>query len=428
MSDYETALRLLENASRSGSRLGLERITKLIELLGEPQKSYKIIHVAGTNGKGSFSAMMSSVLTAQGYKTGVFSSPYMLTYNDCVRVNGELVSAQLFGDAVIRAWRAAETMEDKPTEFELLTAAVFMLLKEQGCEYALIECGMGGDGDSTNVIDRPLLSVITNVELDHCAFLGNTHSEIASHKAGIIKQGRPVYFGGDNAAALKVISDVARCNGSSLYRPEPSCVEYASQGDLSTNSIRLRYKGADISVPLGGTYQYKNILNVVSCIEILRDIGVTISDTAVCRGLENVRWEGRFEALHSDPKVIFDGAHNPDGMRELCRSIKQFFPDVKPVILIGVLADKDFELYGEMLSPLICRAYAVAPDNPRALDPIRLSKALQSHGITSEAFETIEKGFEAAYSFCLENKLPLLVIGSLYMYKDIRRITDKIAH
>ena len=421
MNRYVTAKELLKKASRSGSRLGLERIYELACKLGDPQKDLKIIHVAGTNGKGSFSAMLSAVLTAQGYKTGMFSSPAMLDYTDQYRINGRCISEELFAETLLKVSAAAESMEDQPTEFELLTAAAFLLFKEQCCDYAVIECGMGGDGDSTNIITSPLLSVITNVALDHCAFLGSTTAEIAAHKAGIIKQGRPVYFGGDDKAAFDVISEVAKQKGSTLYRPV-SLEQITSKDGRFT----VCFKGNSFTLPLSGTYQLKNLTNVLSCVEILKNEGVEISDSAVKKGLESVRWEGRFETLLTEPTVIFDGAHNPDGMTELCRSIKAVFPETKPAILIGVLADKDYSLYCEMLKPLVCRAFAIAPVNHRALSPEVLSECFNRGGIECKPFVSIESGFEAAYGFCRRENIPLLVIGSLYLYKDIRHCTDKI--
>lgn len=425
MTKFETAIELLRTASLQGSKLGLERTKQLVSLLGDPYKKYRIIHVAGTNGKGSFAAMLSSVLSAQGYKVGTFSSPYMLTYNDCVRINGDIVDKELFGDAIIHAAEISEQMSEKPTEFELLTAAVFMLVAEQKCDYAVIECGMGGDGDSTNVLTDPLLSVITNVELDHQSFLGSTHSEIASHKAGIIKQGRPVFFGGDNAEAMEIISEAAKCNGSKLYTADMSKLHLINSDNILKNGITFSYGSTKISVPLRGSYQIKNITNVVCCIDILRDLGVKISDKAVCEGLSSVRWEGRFEVLSTDPIVIFDGAHNPDGMKGLCDSIKLNLKGDKPAILTGVLADKDYKLYSEMLRPLVERAFTITPDNPRALCASDLAVCFNENGIRAEAFTSIEAGFNAAYDFCKQNRLPLLIIGSLYLYKDIRPLVSR---
>lgn len=424
MTDFEKAKQKLKNASRLGSRLGLERIYELAALLGDPQDKSKTIHVAGTNGKGSFCAMLSSVLAAGGLRTGMFSSPVMLKENDCIRINGEPVSEEVFADAVIRAEQATDRMDDKPTEFELLTAVAFLIFAEQKCDFAVIECGMGGDGDSTNIIREPLLSVITNVTIDHCAFLGNTTAEIASHKAGIIKPGVPVYFGGDDRSAYEVISSRAATLSSELYTPDYSAFE-----PLDGDSIGVRFKGEQYRVPLYGSYQYKNLINALSCVEILRRKGVELDRDSLVHGLENVRWEGRFEKLSDDPTVIFDGAHNRDGMESFCESIRRFYKNVKPALLIGVLADKDYRSYAEMLRPLIGRVFAVTPDNPRALSAECLSDCFEQQGLLAAPYPTVKEGFEAAYSFCQETDLPLLTAGSLYMYKDIvsevRRIKTK---
>lgn len=418
MTRYDKAISLLEEASRSGSRLGLERIYELCRRLGNPQDKPGTIHVAGTNGKGSFSAMLSSVLTAQGYLTGTFSSPSMLEVRDSIRIGGRVVSEDEFADAVIKAAAAAELMEDKPTEFELLTAAAFQLFSDIGCVYTVIECGMGGDGDSTNVITKPLLSVITNVSLDHCTFLGNTVAEIAGHKAGIIKQGTPAYFGGKSDDALKVISGEAERKGSELY----TCASfrntnYETAGLPSGTSV---VHGSKVyHTPLFGTCQSENLVNVLNCIDILRKEGIVISEEAVVKGLEKVRWEGRFEFLSRDPEIVFDGAHNPDGMMKLCESIRLYFGEVRPAAVIGVLEDKDYSAYSVLLKPLISRVFAVSPDNPRALPSDKLAEVFSAGGIKADAYPSIADGLDAAYRYCSENGLPLLVIGSLYMYKDV---------
>ena len=414
MTEFEKAKQILKNASRSGSRLGLDRIYELAALLGNPQDRLETIHVAGTNGKGSFCAMLSSVLAAQGYRTGMFSSPVMLKENDCIRINGDSVSEEMFADAVIRAEKAAEQMPDKPTEFELLTAAAFLIFAEQGCEYTVIECGMGGDGDSTNIIRKPRLSVITNVTADHCAFLGNTASEIASHKAGIIKAGAPVFFGGEDSSAYEVIREKAAALSSELYIPDFSAFE-----PVDGINIGVRYKGEEYIIPLCGSYQYKNLINVLSCVDILRREGVRLDSNNVKTGLADVRWEGRFERLCDSPTVIFDGAHNRDGMESFCESIRRCFSSVRPALLIGVLSDKDYSSYAEMLLPLVGKVFAVSPDNPRALPAEILADCFKEHGLSAESYPSIQTGFAAAYSYCRENRLPLLAAGSLYMYKDI---------
>ena len=421
MSEFEKAKQILINASRSGSRLGLERIYELASLLADPQDKPLTVHVAGTNGKGSFCAMLSSVLSAQGYRTGMFSSPVMLRENDCIRINGEPVSEEMFADAVIRTWSAAEKMSDKPTEFELLTAAAFLIFAEQGCKFAVIECGMGGDEDSTNIIRKPLLSVITNVTIDHCAFLGSTTAEIASHKAGIIKKGVPVYFGGEDIPAFEVIRERAVSLSSELYTPDHSA--FVPLDGVETG---VRYRGEEYRVPLYGSYQYKNLINLLSCVDILKRKGVETDAENVKLGLQNVRWEGRFEKLCDDPVIIFDGAHNRDGMESFCESVIRHFSGVRPALLIGVLSDKDYGSYAEMLRPLVGAVFAVSPANPRALSAEELADSFSEHGLSAVPYRSVHEGFAAAYHHCKVNKLPLLAAGSLYMYKDIVSEVNRI--
>ena len=329
----------------------------------------------------------------------------MLEVNDCIRIGGEPVSEEVFAEGIIRAYEASQAMDDSPTEFELLTAAAFLILAEQGCEFAVIECGMGGDGDSTNIIKRPMLSVITNVSTDHCAFLGNTVSDIASHKAGIIKQDVPVFFGGDDRDAFEVIKRVSKSKGSKLYTLQTALFQ-----PVDGDGVGVSYNGREYRVPLSGSYQYKNLVSVLSCVEILRSQGTVIGEDAVTQGLDSVRWEGRFERLCSKPLVIFDGAHNRDGMESLCESIRNYFPEVRPAILIGVLADKDYPAYTGMLKPLVGKVFAVSPDNPRALPSEKLAGCFSSSGLSAEPYPSIHEGFTAAFKYCSDNSLPLLVI------------------
>lgn len=416
MTRYEYALDILKKSSGSGSMLGLERISALVSLLGDPQDRLPVIHVAGTNGKGSFCAMMSAILSEQGMNVGTFNSPAMLSPNDQIRIGGVPVSDEFFSDAVIKAYELGKKLNEPPTEFELVTAAAFIIFTEQKCDFAVVECGMGGDGDATNIIKSPLLSVITNVALDHCAYLGRTASEIARHKAGIIKSGRPVFFGGSDKDALAVIQETAKRIGSKLYTPNTLAFKPAKE---ITDCTSLIYKRRKYTVPLKGAYQQLNLINVLSCVDILREQGITVDDNSVKNGLMKVRWEGRFELLCNDPVIIFDGAHNPDGMQQLCESTRRYYPDNKPAILIGVLADKDHKLYGSLLKGLVRRAFAVSPDNPRALASDKLAESLGSSGIDAVPFNNIREGLDCAMKYCKANKCPLFIIGSLYMYKDI---------
>ena len=417
MISYEYAIEELKKSSLRGSRLGLERMKLLMKLLGDPQDKLKVIHVAGTNGKGSFCAMLGSVMNAAGYKVGMFSSPFMLSPDDSFRINGNVISNELFAETFGEIIAVSEKMDDKPTEFEMLAAAAYLMFYHENCDFALIECGMGGDGDATNVISKPVLSVITNVTVDHCAFLGDTVSEIAMHKSGIIKEGCPVLFGGDDKQSEQVIMNAANKKNTPLYYPENDKVSVEESG-LSRSIIS--YKGLDnISVSLAGECQIKNAANVLKAVEILKDNGVEISDKALREGLEKCHWNGRFEVLSEAPMIVFDGAHNEDGMASACKSIREYFPNQKVTLLIGVLADKNYSAYANMLDGLVSCVFAVSPDNPRALDSKTLAECFEVADIRSKACDSIENGFSAAYSYAKKNDEPLIVLGSLYMYKDI---------
>lgn len=417
MTVTETAEELLKGAAAQGSVLGLSRIRALLERMGDPQEKLRIIHISGTNGKGSFGAMLDSVLCSAGYTVGSFSSPAITSVTDCFRINGEEISYEELCSVLADIAPVWESLEEKPTEFEVLTAAAFELFLRKGCSLALMECGMGGDLDSTNVITSPLLSVITNIQRDHMGFLGNTAAEIASHKAGIIKQGRPVVFGGSSdAEAVKVISTTAAGMSSELTLTDLSRLSNISFG-LSGTSFSFAGFGR-LELSLIGEYQPHNAANVLTAVEVLRKEGVTIPDDAVRLGLASVKWHGRFELLKSSPLVLFDGSHNPDGIRSAAKTIAAFFPDTKPALVIGVMADKEYGLYADILGGLIDCVFTVTPDNPRSLDCRKLSETFAQKGISANAYPVLAEGVAAAYSYAAERKIPLIGLGSLYMYRE----------
>ena len=413
--NYTEAKEYLRTASERGSILGLERVKELLRLMGDPQEKVSVIHVAGTNGKGSFGAMMTSVLTSAGYKTGGFSSPAITDITDSYRINCNEISKERFAALIGKIAPFCDKMNEKPTEFEIMTAAAYLLFAEEGCDAAVVECGMGGDTDATNVISRPVLSVITNVQSDHCGFLGNTISEIAAHKAGIIKSGCPVYYGGDSAEAFEIISMKAKMLGAPFSfadRSDISGVKYSIDG------LEFIYKNDPLRVPLLGAYQLENTINVIHCARILAQNGCRLTFSDLRHGLMNTVWHGRFEILRRDPYVIFDGAHNPDGIRYASESIKRYFGDKKTAMLIGVMADKEYQLYADMLGELVDKVFTVIPDNPRALDSKTLAGVFTDKGIEAESFDILPDGVKAAYSYAKNKNIPLIALGSLYMYND----------
>ena len=285
---------------------------------------------------------------------------------------------------------------------------------------------MGGDTDSTNVIKSPVLSVITNVQKDHEAFLGGTVSEIAGHKAGIIKQGRPVLFGGDDPAALDVVSRAAFEKGAPMYRPDS---EQLVSCNCFSEGISFQWKdGEEIQgfvCSLIGTYQRGNILNAMTAVEILRMEGFTIPCDRIAGALRCLKWPGRFELLRRDPKIFFDGAHNPDGIREVVNTMDAWCYRKKAVMVMGVMADKDYRLYGEMLADKAELVLTVKPDNPRSLPAEELAEALGEAGISAVPCGSFDEAVKRAVSVSRATDLPVIALGSLYMYREFTEALDK---
>lgn len=422
MNDIEKAAAFLKKTSVRGIVTGLSRIEELLHKMGDPQEKVPVIHVSGTNGKGSFGAMLTTILKCAGYRTGGFSSPALTGLTDSFRVNCDETAEEKLAGIILNIADIWETMTDKPTEFEVLTAAAYEVFVREKCDIAVVECGLGGDLDSTNVISAPLLSVITNIQRDHCGILGSTLEEIAAHKAGIIKPGRPVYYGG--SAALDVIRTAAEKNSSELYLPETASFRLISDNELT--GTRFTYKGRELLLALLGTYQFTNAVNAVSCAEILNGLGLDIPFNAVQRGLAEVRWHGRFELMRKKPVVISDGAHNPDGIRQAAESIRKYFGGRKVALLIGVMADKEYALYPELLGELTDRVFAVTPDNPRSLESTKLAGVFSERGIPAEAFPELSEGVRSAYDYSKRTDTPLIALGSLYMYRQFTEVLSKL--
>ncbi|MDE7105389.1 MAG: bifunctional folylpolyglutamate synthase/dihydrofolate synthase [Ruminococcus sp.] len=414
--NYKTVLEYLKTASLRGSKLGLERITELCERLGNPQNKIKVIHVAGTNGKGSFCAMLSAVLHDAGYTIGNFSSPALTEVVDSFRINGSKISHTDFSEIMSDIIPQCESMNDKPTEFEVLTAAAYQMFVYKKCDIAIVECGMGGDTDSTNVITAPLLSVITNIAVDHTAFLGSTIQEISSHKTGIIKEKCPVLYGGNDTESLEIIRKTAEKKQAPLTITNHSKIKNVCS-DIHGTSLDFNNFN-EVKTPLTGTYQQYNIANVLTAVEILRQYGLDIPDSCVKSGLKSTKWHGRFELISENPIIIFDGAHNPDGIKQVSASIEKYFKNQKIALLISVMADKDYTLYPELLGKYINHAFTVRADNPRALDSQTLADTFLNRNIPAIAFSNLSDGVKSAVHYATDNNIPLVALGSLYLYKD----------
>lgn len=416
------ALAYLKAASERGYKLGLERVTELTNRLGNPQKQLQIIHIAGTNGKGSVGAMLASVLQAAGYKTGHFASPALCSPHEYFRINGEIASPEQFAQTMSAVHAQAEQMTDLPTEFEIIAAAAYRMFATEQCQYAVIECCMGGDNDCTNIIEKPLLSIITNVRKDHCGYLGNTLTEIARHKAGVIKQGCPVLTGCRNPEVLELLRDTANRLHSPLYQKQPDdALRITAMSPEGTDCSSREYGTLRLGLP--GTYQLENAEIVLKAISILRAQGVEIPAQAVSDGLAECRWAARMEVLHRNPYILFDGAHNPDGMQKATETLTHCFGANRSLsIVLGVMADKEYEAYPAMLLPLAAQIFTVTPEHPRALSAERLAEICSLAGIPATPCESVTEAVRAA----VRTGRTVIGLGSLYYYAAFRDAAETL--
>ena len=401
-----------------GFKPGFARTQALLDALGNPERELKYVHVAGTNGKGSVCACLSSILTAAGYKTGLYTSPYVVCWNERVQVNGEYISDSDLLEAIEAVRPIAETMDDAPTQFEVETALAIWWFAHVRCDIAVLEVGMGGEWDATNVIPAPEAAVICAIGLDHTGTLGNTPAEIAGVKAGIIKPGCAVASYGSGEEAEAVIE--ARCaeKGCPLVRPDLSQLGNLRPGLEGCLFNYGAYK--DLFVPLAGTYQPRNAALAVTAAELLRSRGWNITETHIREGLASVRWPGRFEVLRRDPIFILDGSHNPHGMTATAESLRTYFRGEKLWFVMGVMADKDVAGIARLLAPMAAGFAAVEPPNPRAMKPVSLADLLRREtGAEAIPFTTIEAGVDWVLSKAKAGGAAA-ALGSLYFSAQVR--------
>lgn len=412
---YTDAVNYIERDCPPGSKYGLERVEELIGRLGHPEKELKLIHVAGTNGKGSVSRMLQSVLTAAGYKTGIFNSPFLAEPTEYLCIDGRDASREEYSEMTELIRAAVENdipMEDRPTEFEMSFAMSIKYFALKKCDFAIIECGLGGLTDATNCIPSPELAIITNIGLDHTKLLGDTIGKIAEQKSGIIKPGCSVVAYPSDAEALEIIEAVSRKNGCPYY--VAGSLEKAQQS----------LKADEVSgLSLKGVFQKRNLAVVLKAVEVLRSRGTAIDASSVKIGLENVKWPARFEIISDDPLIILDGGHNEQCVAALCESLDSMNIH-NAMFVIGVMADKNYTVMFEKLSRYARAVITTEPANPRRLSAAASSecwKKLSVSSIPVEApSEAIKKAVELFKSDgCYDS---IIVTGSLYMMGEIRSI------
>jgi dihydrofolate synthase/folylpolyglutamate synthase len=425
MMTYDEALAFIHKVNPMFCNPGLERINALCQALGNPQDKLKFIHVAGTNGKGSTSSMLSSTLRSAGYMVGLYTSPFILRFNERIRVDGEEIPDGDLARMTERILPIAETMEDKPTEFELITAIAFDYFKERGCDVVVLECGLGGRFDATNVIKTSILSLITGISKDHVAILGDSIEKIAWEKAGIIKPSVPVIFGGEDEVAREVIAKEAKENGSPFSTVNHEKIRIKS-ADLSGSEFDFGdYEG--IKIKLLGLYQPRNAAMVLSAVEKLKSSGLSITDEAVRDGLLKARWAARFEIISENPTVIFDGSHNAEGIRAAKESVLRYFGDEKVIVISGVLKDKEYEKIAEDIAEIASEVFTITPENPRALDAQKYAEVIKEKGAAATSCEGIEEALSKAIGTAKKNNSAVVILGSLYTYGDVIRAIKSIS-
>ena len=398
-----------------GSRPGLSRIRELCHALGDPQKKLRCIHVAGTNGKGSTSAMLAAILRASGYRTALFTSPYIYRFGERMQIGGVPIPDGALCRIMDKVRPHADAMADKPTELELITAAAFLWFLEEGVDVAVIEVGLGGRLDATNVIEDPLLSVVTGISLDHTAILGDTVEAIAHEKAGIFKAGAPVAVGDVTPAVRGVLASEAAEQGCAIEFLDADRIRVH---DVTPHGTCFSYSDwEDVMIPFAATYQPKNAALVLLAVEALRNAGLELPEKAVRHGLANVFWPARFEYFRHAPDVVFDGSHNPEGIAAAAESIRRLYHG-KILLLTGVMRDKDYRAMIETLAPLCERVLCVRPDNPRALPAEELSEAWRTGGAEAEAYPDVRSAMEEGLALARRLRLPLFILGSLYLYRE----------
>lgn len=402
--NYQEARAFIEEKQRYGGEISLNAIRALIEETGHPDDALKFIHIAGTNGKGSLLAYISTTLTHAGYRTGRYISPTLYSYRERIQVDGEPISREDFVRLAKVLKRAVAVMKEKgiqkPSPFELETVLGFLYFKEMKCDFVVLECGLGGRDDATNVINpkNKCLAVFASISLDHMEYLGNTLTEIATVKAGIATEGIPLVMAPQKEETVTAVTKYCQKHHNPLVCADISKVENLvdelvsgelRSGDsqhLSKKNVhtaveqRFTYKGCEIVLHLAGAAQVENAITAFEALTYLGNHGVRLTGKEITEGLAITEWNGRFTILSDHPIFVVDGAHNPDAAKKLKASVEHYFPGKKLIYIMGVLADKDYESVLQLMVPLASKIFTIAPpDNPRALSAENLSKSAEKY-------------------------------------------------
>ncbi|MBI5664799.1 MAG: bifunctional folylpolyglutamate synthase/dihydrofolate synthase [Nitrospirae bacterium] len=427
---YDSALNYLYGLQKHGIKLGLTNINALMNMLGRPERSFRSIHIAGTNGKGSTATAVSSVLIKSGFKVGLFMSPHLVSFTERIKINDRRISEPDVIEIADRLRQEVSATDLNPTFFEIVTAMAFHYFSRNNVDWAVVETGMGGRLDATNVL-RPEVSVITNIGLDHCEFLGNNISDITFEKAGTIKSGVPLVTASRSEDVIKQLSGIARERNSEIhvYGRDFS----GSITDMDDRHISIDYNGygnyGNLTVPLSGEYQLYNMCTAMRVCEILMKKGLPISETSMRSGLQSISLEGRLEWVSQKPPVLIDCAHNPDAAKSLAVSLKRLFGDKKIILVAGIMADKDISGILHQLAPLAEAVILTKARCERAALPEKLNEIMsdisgagtdpQPASVISS--DTVSEAMDIAKTLCGEDHI-ILVTGSFYTTGEVKEL------
>ncbi|KPK02706.1 MAG: hypothetical protein AMK71_01315 [Nitrospira bacterium SG8_35_4] len=430
LKNYDDTVHYLYSLQKHGIKLGLSNTLRLMHILGQPQKSFRSVHIAGTNGKGSTATAIASILSKNGFRVGLFTSPHLISFTERISINGIRITESEVIEAAAAVLAAIKHTDLNPTFFEFVTAMAFSYFKQKSADWAVVETGMGGRLDATNVIE-PEVSLITNISMDHREFLGNTISDITFEKAGIIKPRTPVITASQNPDVIRKLAEIAESRESRihLYGREFSGKLIA----MDDRRILFDYAGSaqykNLSMPVSGKYQLYNACMAIRAVELLRIQGLPLSDDAISSGLNGVNIEGRLERVLDSPPVLIDSAHNPDAAASLADSVKELFPGKKIILIAGIMDDKDIQ---GILIPLVRIAHsliltraryqrAASPEKMRGiLSSISMSESVEKPA-TIVITETVSEALKTATAQCSDNNI-ILVAGSFYTTGEVKEV------
>ncbi len=420
--DYDKAIEYIYNLNKYGIKLGLKNITRLLSLFDDPHLKIKTIHVGGTNGKGSTAAIISSILKSAGYKVGLYTSPHLVSFQERMRINGEYIKQEDVCRLLERIKPAIRRVAGSkgyqhPTFFEVITAMAFLYFYEHQVDFAIMEVGLGGRLDATNVC-QPLFSVITHIDYDHMDRLGNTLAEIAYEKGAIIKNKTSAVNARQFPEAQAVIEKIAREKGAPLFSVGREIHSTLIHSDLMGN--RFHYSGIyhqfrDLHVPLAGQYQVENASLAIAVAELTEQAGYIMNTQNLKEGLKRSRWPGRFEIVQENPMVILDGAHNPNGVAQFSRNLRELIPDRKIIAVLGIFSDKDYPQIIRHIVPFVDQVILTMADNPRATATQRLAEEAVRYISPEKIIETtsVDAAIREAFLIAREDDV-ICITGSLY--------------